>query len=187
MQSKKFNKFPVTSGLSGAVFSSGKLYICNDAEQENNFVDEIDNQTQQHNVQNFMIGPVYGKNKNQPVGIIQFINKLGTTPIGPDDRHKFEEMADLIGLCIENTNSITQTVNVTLMINKRMRNIQKIMTDENQHHEQQPTTVILDDLYKRFKEINIHSEKLMKDRAKEKGNASYFETYLNEFKRLGFQ
>jgi len=45
MQKKKFNKFPVTSGLSGFVYSSGKLYICNDAEQENNFVDEIDNQT----------------------------------------------------------------------------------------------------------------------------------------------
>lgn len=123
MQQKKFNKFPVTSGLSGFVYSSGKLYICNDAEQENNFVDEIDNQTQQHNVENFMIGPVYGKDKTKPVGIIQFINKLGNTPIGQEDKHKFEEMSDLIGLCIENTSAITQTVNVTLMINERMRNI----------------------------------------------------------------
>lgn len=54
-------------------------------------------------------------------------------------------------------------------------------------NEQHPTTELLDELYKRFKEINVHSEKLMKDRAKEKSNSTFFEQYVNEFKKLGFQ
>jgi hypothetical protein len=86
---KKFNKFPVTSGLSGSVFQSGQLYFCNDAEKETNFVDEIDNQTKQRSVRNFMIGPVYGKDKSKPVGIIQFINKSDPTPISEVDVKKF--------------------------------------------------------------------------------------------------
>jgi hypothetical protein len=63
LQEKKFNKFPATSGLSGTVFQSGKLIICNDKEKETSFVDEIDNQTKCRNVKTFMIGPVYGKNR----------------------------------------------------------------------------------------------------------------------------
>ena len=70
-----------------------------------------------------MIGRVCGKDKNQPLGIIQFINKVSDQPINNEDRKKFEEMKDLIGLCIENTSSITETISVTLMINERMQNI----------------------------------------------------------------
>lgn len=40
-------------------------------------------------------------------------------------------MADLIGLCVENTITITQTIGVTLKINERMQNISKIMEAEN--------------------------------------------------------
>jgi hypothetical protein len=107
-----------------------------------------------------MIGPVYGKEKTNPLGIIQFINKVDMTPISESDVKKFQEMADLIGLCIENTTSITQTVGVTLKINERMRNIQKIMADEKTHNDNYPTFKILDELDDRFKAIKQTSEKL---------------------------
>jgi len=63
---------------------SGNFYICNDAEKESGFVDQIDNQPKVRNVKNFMIGPVYGDvqpgqslEQRKPNGIIQFINKKG--------------------------------------------------------------------------------------------------------------
>ena len=43
MQEKKFINFPCNSGLSGQVFMTGALKVCNDAEKETAFVDEIDN------------------------------------------------------------------------------------------------------------------------------------------------
>jgi len=52
------------------VFQSGSLYTCNDAEKETNFVNEIDNQSDLNEVKNFMIGPVFGENKQIPCGII---------------------------------------------------------------------------------------------------------------------
>jgi uncharacterized protein YkvS len=55
-----------------------------------------------------MIGPVFGKDRESPNGIIQFINKVNEAgvicDITDEDRAKFEEMADLIGMCIDNTN-----------------------------------------------------------------------------------
>lgn len=63
-----------------------------------------------------MIGPVFGKNdRTVPKGVIQLINKVPengekTSEIGPKDIKKFEEMADLIGSCIENTKDISDTI-----------------------------------------------------------------------------
>ena len=70
MQEKKFINFPCNSGLSGQVFTTGELKVCNEAEKETAFVDEIDNQPKVRNVRNFMIGPVYGEDKKLPVGVI---------------------------------------------------------------------------------------------------------------------
>lgn len=49
--------------------------MCNDAEKEQSFVDEIDNQPKVRNVRNFMIGPVYGETMpgvtdTKPIGVI---------------------------------------------------------------------------------------------------------------------
>ena len=82
-----------------------------------------------------MIGPVYGKNRKMPNGIIQFINKANEGQINEEDESKFIEMSDLIGLCIDNTNSITETIGVTLKVNQRMSNIRKIMELEQKTNE----------------------------------------------------
>ena len=82
-----------------------------------------------------MIGPVFGKNRKMPNGVIQFINKAHEGQINEEDEAKFTEMADLIGLCIDNTNSITETIGVTLKVNERMNNIKKIMELEQRTHE----------------------------------------------------
>ena len=48
-------------GISGQVFTTGKFFICNDAEKESGFVDTVDNQPKVRNIKNFMIGAVYGE------------------------------------------------------------------------------------------------------------------------------
>ena len=58
-QATEFVVFPPTIGLSGKVFNTGELIVCNDAEKEPAFVELIDNQPKVRNVKNFMIGPVY--------------------------------------------------------------------------------------------------------------------------------
>jgi hypothetical protein len=108
-----------------------------------------------------MIGPVYGKDKSRPIGIIQFINKLAPGPIGTTERLKFEEMADLIGLCIENTASITQTIGVTLKINEHMENIHRIMKNDEHQNDASPANKILTELNESFKVIKQTSDKLI--------------------------
>ena len=134
MQEKKFINFPCNSGLSGQVFTTGDLKVCNDAEKETAFVDEIDNQPKVRNVKNFMIGPVYGEDKKIPVGVIQFINKKNEQLIDEADRQRFNDLADLIGMCIENTNAIHTTIGVTLMFNTRMEKIQNYMNEHRKHN-----------------------------------------------------
>ena len=134
MQEKKFINFPCNSGLSGQVFTTGELKVCNDAEKETAFVDEIDNQPKVRNVKNFMIGPVYGEDKKIPVGVIQFINKKNEQQIDEADRQRFNDLADLIGMCIENTNAIHTTIGVTLMFNTRMEKIQNYMSEHRKHN-----------------------------------------------------
>lgn len=122
--------FPANIGLSGHVFTSGEFIICNDAEKEPGFVDQVDNQPKVRNVKNFMIGPLYGTPvpgqdpaQRKPNGIIQFINKNGDLPIKEVDRKNFNEIAELLGMCIQNTSDVTKTIGVTLKLNSVMERI----------------------------------------------------------------
>jgi len=103
------------------VFSTGNIIIVNDAEKEPGFVDEVDNQPKVRNIRNFMMGPVYGDGKGQtgtkPNGIIQFLNKKGEGPIDESDKRKFTEIAELLGMCIQNTYNVEKTIGVTLDLN----------------------------------------------------------------------
>ena len=75
-----------------------------------------------------MIGPVYGDGEDrEPNGVIQFINKKGEGPIDESDKKKFNEIAQLIGMCIQNTNNVTKTIGVTLKLNSNMEKISNIM------------------------------------------------------------
>lgn len=106
------------------MFSTKKVYYSNSADKETNFVTEVDNQSSTPDTRNFMIGPVFGKDRDFPNGVIQFINKTNEfgaiCDITEEDRQKFEEMADLIGMCIDNTAQISTTIGITLSINDKM-------------------------------------------------------------------
>ena len=74
-----------------------------------------------------MIGPVYGERKDVPCGIIQFVNKSKTGLITSSDEAKFKAMQGLLGMCIDNTNEMSLTINVTLDVHDVMQKIQEIM------------------------------------------------------------
>lgn len=72
-----------------------------------------------------------GVQDQQPNGIIQFINKKGDVPISADDKRKFMEIAELLGMCIQNTSNVTKTIGVTLKLNSVMERISNIMKQNN--------------------------------------------------------
>jgi hypothetical protein len=147
---KQFINFPNNSGISGIVFISKKVYYSNSADKETNFVTEVDNQSSTTDTKNFMIGPVFGKDREFPNGILQFINKTNEVgaicDITDEDRLKFEEMADLIGMCIDNTHQISTTIGITLQINDKMSSISNIMEVEEKNKNQNPTLEMLDQI-----------------------------------------
>lgn len=112
------------------VFSEGSIFISNNAPKESKFVDELDNQSSATDVKNFLIGPVYGENKETPNGILQFINKKNNAQITSEDEQRFKAMQGLLGMCIDNTNEMNFTINVTLDIHDVMQNITELMQKE---------------------------------------------------------
>lgn len=50
--------------------------------------------------------------------------------ITQEDVNKFNDMRELIGMCIENTSQISNTINVTLKINETMNKISGLMGNE---------------------------------------------------------
>ena len=152
--------------------------MCNDAEKEPSFVDEIDNQPKVRNVRNFMIGPVYGEpvpgeTTRQPNGIIQFINKSNEGTIDESDKRKFEEIAELIGMCIQNTNNVTKAIGVTLKLNSVMERITNIMGQNNQLANEESTLSMLNQVQKNMKEIEKQSNVLKEQRQKQAYDGGY--------------
>jgi len=82
-----------------------------------------------------MIGPVLGKD-GQTNGIIQFINKIdengNLTEVTEKDEKKFNDMKELIGMCIDNTKKISKTIKTTLKITDRMGKINELMNQEEE-------------------------------------------------------
>lgn len=73
-----------------------------------------------------MIGPVFGKDRegrprSKPVGIIQFLNKKDGAKITEEDQNRFAEINSLIGMCIDSTEDISKTIDVTLKVNSHMK------------------------------------------------------------------
>jgi hypothetical protein len=71
----KLFKFPCTLGITGMVFQSGKIFVSNKATKETKMRSDIDNLSSCTDVLNFMIGPIYGEEGENPIGIVQFFNK----------------------------------------------------------------------------------------------------------------
>ena len=71
-----------------------------------------------------MIGPVFGaKMIDTPCAIIQFINKVenndsktGEKGINQNDEIKFKQMQNLLGMCVENTNEMSTTINTSFSV-----------------------------------------------------------------------
>ena len=106
-------KFPSTLGITGIVFQSGEIYISNKATKETKMRSDIDNLSSCTDVYNFMIGPIYGENKETPIGIVQFFNKKSKDGITEFDKERFIAIQRLLGMWVENTNEMSLIVNVT--------------------------------------------------------------------------
>lgn len=57
-------KFPSSLGVTGYVFGSGELYAANRAKKDTKYSADIDNLTNIGEVNNFLIGPIFGHPNN---------------------------------------------------------------------------------------------------------------------------
>ena len=108
----------------------GTLYISNKAAKETKFNSDIDNLSSCTEPTNFMIGPIFGEHAQHPLGIIQFFNKLDGGEIGEADEQKYAMVKSLLGLCIDNTNEMTLTVDVTAGLDSIVGQIGTLMDEE---------------------------------------------------------
>lgn len=71
---------------------------------------------------------------------MQFINKKDengiTVEITEQDIKKFNDMKELLGMCIDNTSQISDTIGVTLSITDTMAKINALMTKEDEQNGQ---------------------------------------------------
>ena len=165
--------FPTNSGISGYVFKTKELKVSNNASKETKFVEEIDNQSVCTDVRNFMIGPVFGsKNPDQPCAIIQFINKIDPQDKNSDgkitkaDEIKFDQMQNLLGMCIENTNEMSETIKVSFDVQDVMKEIQKKMQEEKEREESSNTDDLIKKLTEHINNIKQNNTKLNDNRVK---------------------
>ena len=121
------------------MFKSKKLFKSNNASKETKFNEEIDNLSSCTDVKNFMIGPVFGtKNKDIPCAIIQFINKVEAPNalknqekgVTETEVTKFKQMQNLLGMCVENTNEMANTITTSFNVQDVMKNIEQMMEEE---------------------------------------------------------
>jgi len=115
-----------------------------------------------------MIGPVFGsQNKDTPCAIIQFINKID--PVDQNqagkiaeavDIAKFKSMQNLLGMCVENTNEMSQTIKVSFDVQDTMANIQKAMQEENDREKDNDTDALVNQLLEHLNNIKINNDKL---------------------------
>ena len=166
---KKFMNFPTNSGISGAVFKSKDLYYSNNASKETKFVEEIDNQSICTDVKNFMIGPVFGsQNKETPCAIIQFINKIPNSSekgaesnkINQQDEAKFKAMQHLLGMCVENTNEMATTINVSFEVQDVMKKIHTWIEEEKDRSQQDDAEALFKGLTEHLNNIKLNHQTL---------------------------
>ena len=118
-ESPNLIKFPTTCGITGIVFEQKDADKVNGIPQieihstkDTNILSDIDNLSSWTEVFNFMIGPIYGEDKETPIGIIQLFNKKSNEGITKQDTNKFLAIQGLLGMCVDNTTKMSTTMDV---------------------------------------------------------------------------
>ena len=171
IHAKQFLNFPTNTGISGSVFKSGEIHYSNNVIKETKYVEEIDNQSTSTDVRNFMIGPVFGQDKSKgPCAIIQFINKVDaegradSVQIEEADVNKFKEMQQVLGMCVEGTNEMSNTVNVAFDVSDSMEKIQNLMMQNEQREKTAETDKTIQELLESLQVIKTNYHRLAEGR-----------------------
>lgn len=137
-ESEDLKVVATNSGITGIVFKTKELYFSNTPSIEKHLVVATDNRTTCTTLKNFMIAPVFTSeepaspmNSETPCAIMQFINKVDkagkVSSINELDFENFESMQKLLGICIENTNELseTATTQLSLEFKDNMKRVQR--------------------------------------------------------------
>ncbi len=100
--------FPADKGIAGAVLSNRKSEIVNDVQNDTRFYRRFDTESGVSTRNMIAIPLVAG---NEPVGVLEVINKAGGLPFGDDDHLLLHFIADEIAFAVRNARIFDYVVN----------------------------------------------------------------------------
>ena len=100
--------FPATEGIAGRVLETREAEIVNDAESDPRFYGQIDERTG-YRTRNLMAIPLIAG--DEPVGVLEVLNKAGGGPFTADERMILVSVADEIAFAVRNATVFDYVVN----------------------------------------------------------------------------
>lgn len=100
--------FPATEGIAGRVLETREAEIVNDAESDPRFYGQIDERTG-YRTRNLMAIPLIAG--DEPVGVLEVLNKEGGGPFTADERMILVSVADEIAFAVRNATVFDYVVN----------------------------------------------------------------------------
>ena len=118
-------QFPTGIGITGSVATSGKMFTSSTVKKEIKYSQEIDNGVNIIDLNNMMFGALTGS-KGQIVGVIQLANKIGE--ISEDDKFKVEKVSRLLGVCIDGTTDVMESMRLIIELKTMINDFMVAMT-----------------------------------------------------------
>jgi adenylate cyclase len=97
-------RIPLNAGIAGHVATTGEYLNIPDAYAHPLFNRDVDKQTGYY-TRNILCMPIFSKERDQVVAVVQLLNKQTQSPFDPQDEHMFRQFADSIGIILESCNS----------------------------------------------------------------------------------
>ena len=97
-------RIPLSAGIAGHVATTGDYLNIPDAYDHPLFNRDVDKQTG-YRTRNILCMPIFSKERDQVVAVVQLLNKLTALPFDTHDEQMFRQFADSIGIILESCNS----------------------------------------------------------------------------------
>ncbi|CDW78434.1 UNKNOWN [Stylonychia lemnae] len=130
-------RFPTSLGLTGIACLDRILIYSNDVENDLRFNSDLDNIMGINKIKNMMVTEFSAVESDQgkeqdPVGVIQLINKKGIEPLNEFDSAMVNALRLFLGTCVDNITIVNYSVKVTLSVSQELSGINKTMTDREE-------------------------------------------------------
>jgi len=103
----KGKRIPEGKGIAGWVFENQETYFTNNPEEDEHFVGEISGDFVTRNI---ICSPIFDDSE-QPIGVLQAMNRPADSGFGEKDYNLFEALAEHIGIAVDRMKKLKSTEN----------------------------------------------------------------------------